>query len=81
MDISKYVSNMLAVGSAATAIIVAIVVLVSYIGYRSDVMGAGTKQLFLVLALIFFVAAAITITFVAFPGLGKNLYLQINRIG
>ena len=81
MDISKELSNVLAISSTFTALLVAIVVVVSYIGYRSDVMGAGTKHLFLALVFVFFAAGAVTITFVAFPGLGQNLYLQINRIG
>jgi hypothetical protein len=44
-------------------------------------MGAGTKQLFPALVAVFFAACALTVTFVAFPDFGKNLYWQLNRIG
>jgi hypothetical protein len=37
--------------------------------------------LFLVLVFVCFAAGAITVTFVAFPGLGQNLYYQISQIG
>jgi hypothetical protein len=72
---------MLAIGAAFTALLVAIVAAVSYLGYRSDVMGGGMKQLFLVLVFVLFVAAAVAVTFIAFPDLAKNLYLQISRGG
>ncbi|MGA2953619.1 MAG: hypothetical protein ABSD80_15440, partial [Caulobacteraceae bacterium] len=78
MDISKDLSSMLAIGAAFTALLVAIVAAVSYLGYRSDVMGGGMKQLFLVLVFVLFVAAAVAVTFIAFPDLAKNLYLQIS---
>jgi hypothetical protein len=81
MDISKDLSSMLAIGAAFTALLVAIVAAVSYLGYRSDVMGGGMKQLFLVLVFVLFVAAAVAVTFIAFPDLAKNLYLQISRGG
>jgi hypothetical protein len=79
MDISKDLSSMLVIGAAFTALLVAIVAAVSYFGYRSDVMGGGMKQLFRVLLFVLFVAGAIAITFMAFPDLGRNLYLQISR--
>jgi hypothetical protein len=72
---------MLAIGAAFTALLVAIVAAVSYLGYRSDVMGGGMKQLFLVLVFVLFVAAAVAVTFIAFPDLAKNLYLQISLGG
>ena len=81
MDISKDLSSMLAIGAAFTALLVAIVAAVSYLGYRSDVIGGGMKQLFLVLVFVLFVAAAVAVTFIAFPDLAKNLYLQISRGG
>ena len=81
MDISKDLSSMLAIGAAFTALLVAIVAAVSYLGYRSDVMGGGMKQLFLVLVFVLFVAAAVAVTFIAFPDLAKNLCLQISRGG
>ena len=81
MDISKDLSSMLAIGAAFTALLVAIVAAVSYLGYRSVVMGGGMKQLFLVLVFVLFVAAAVAVTFIAFPDLAKNLYLQISRGG
>ena len=81
MDISKDLLNIFAVSSTFTGLLVVIIAFVAYVGYRSDVMGAATKQLFLALVFIFFAAGAVSVTFLAFPDLGKNLYLQINRIG
>jgi hypothetical protein len=81
MDLAKDLPKLLATSSVLTGVLLAVIVLVAYVGYRSDVMGAGTKQLFLALVFAFFATGAVTVTFLAFPDLGRTLYLQIDRIG
>jgi hypothetical protein len=81
MDLLQNMPNVMAVSSTVTALLVVLVAVVAYVGFRSDVMGASAKQLFLALVVFFFAAGAVSVTFMAFPDLGRGLYFQINRIG
>jgi len=74
-------SGVLAGAVAFTCLVTVFILVITYIGYSSSVMGTGAKRLVIAIVVIVFVYFVVVAGLILFPSALKTVYYFINRLG
>jgi len=81
MNPGAFASRFLTGSIAFTGITILFIVLITFLGYSSDVMAVGTKRFFVTAVIFFFFASVIVAALILFPDLPTQVYNYLDRLG